>query len=106
MNTNQPSLFDRLPVNRNTTISGKRHTSRVAAERALPKSGTKRAIIFEFIERFNGLTADELQAMTEISPNTINPTIRGLVIDGWLIDSGETRLTRTQSPAIVWKVQR
>lgn len=101
----QPTLFDRPPVNRNTTISGKRHTSRVAAERALPKSGTKRAIIFEYIERFKGLTADELQAMTGISPNTINPTIRGLFLDGWLIDSGETRLTRTESPAIVWKVQ-
>jgi predicted transcriptional regulator len=49
-----------------------------------------------------GLTADEVNEATGISPNTINPTIRGLVLDGWLEDSGKRRVTRSGNEAIVW----
>jgi hypothetical protein len=50
----------------------------------------------------DGLTADEVNEATNISPNTINPTIRGLVLDGWLEDSGKRRVTRSGNDAIVW----
>lgn len=105
MQTDQPTLFDRLPLERNTVITGKRHTSREAAAKALQTSGTKRAQIWRLIAQHNGLTADEIQQMTNISPNTINPTIRGLVKDEWLTDSFQVRQTRTGCDAIVWVVQ-
>ena len=52
--------------------------------------------------RSEGLTADEVNELTGISPNTINPTIRGLVLDGWLQDTGIRRTTRAGNEAIVW----
>lgn len=81
---------------------GKQETSRKAAERALPKSGTKRHAIWSLIKGRDGLTADQINAMTGISPNTINPTIRGLVLDGWVGDSGRREMTRSGNEAIVW----
>ena len=94
----------RPPVDRNTTISGKRETSKAAARMALPSSGTKRRQVYDLImvNMSNGMTADEIQVSTDFSPNTINPTIKGLADDGWIHDSGERRPTRTGALAIVW----
>jgi hypothetical protein len=94
----------RPSIDRNTTITGKRETSRAAAQMALPSSGTKRRTVYDLImaNMANGLTADEVQIATDFSPNTINPTIKGLADDGWIHDSGERRPTRTGALAIVW----
>jgi len=81
---------------------GPQETSRKAAERALPRTGTKRHQIWLLMRDNDGLTADEVNEATNISPNTINPTIRGLVLDGWLEDSGKRRVTRSGNDAIVW----
>lgn len=88
---------------RNRVFYGPQETSRKAADRALPKTGTKRHEIWLLIQKHGGLTADEINEITGISPNTINPTIRGLVLDGWLEDCGERRNTRTGNEAIVWQ---
>lgn len=71
---------------------------------ALPSSGTKRRAVYDLImaNLSNGLTADEVQVITDFSPNTINPTIKGLADDGWIHDGGERRPTRTGALAIVW----
>lgn len=111
----QPTLFDEAkpaerPVPSNLVFYGRQETSRLAAEKALPKSGTTRARIYQLIRQSTitgsatkGSTSDELQAITGISPNTMNPTIRGLALDGHIIDSGERRLTRSGCDAIVWR---
>lgn len=95
----------RPALDRNTVAMGKQATSRAAAARALPRSGTKRAAIWELLKAHQGLTADEINAMTGISPNTINPTINSLAKDGWIADSGQRRLTRAGNEAIVWVVK-
>lgn len=81
---------------------GPQETSRKAAERALPRNGTQRHKVWVLMRDNAGLTADEVNEATGISPNTINPTIRGLVLDGWLQDSGKRRVTRSGNEAIVW----
>ena len=99
-----PSKAQRPSIDRNTTINGRRETSRAAAQMALPSSGTKRRAVYDLImaNLSNGLTADEVQVITDFSPNTINPTIKGLADDGWIHDGGERRPTRTGALAIVW----
>ena len=94
----------RPPIDRNKVFTGKQATSRAAAQMALPSSGTKRRIVYDLImaNMANGLTADEVQVATDFSPNTINPTIKGLADDGWIHDNGERRPTRTGALAIVW----
>lgn len=88
---------------RNRVFYGPQETSQKAAARALPRTGTQRHRIWELIKTTDGMTADEINAATNISPNTINPTIRGLVLDGWLEDSGQRRATRAGNEAIVWR---
>lgn len=94
----------RPAVDSNKVFMGRQATSRAAAQNALPSSGTKRRQVYDLImsNMSNGLTADEIQITTGISPNTINPTIKGLADDGWIYDSGERRATRTGNMAIVW----
>ena len=96
-------LEERPPVDSNRAFLGTQLTSREAALRAYPRTGTQRHRIWSLMTSHDGLTADEVNERTGISPNTINPTIRGLVLDGWLEDSGERRMTRAGNEAIVWR---
>ena len=92
----------RPELTRPRVFMGPQETSRKAAERALPRTGTQRHKVWVLMRDNAGLTADEVNEATGISPNTINPTIRGLVLDGWLEDSGKRRVTRSGNEAIVW----
>jgi predicted HTH transcriptional regulator len=92
----------RPELTRPRVFMGPQETSRKAAERALPRTGTQRHRIWSLMRENAGLTADEVNEATGISPNTINPTIRGLVLDNWLEDSGQRRVTRSGNEAIVW----
>lgn len=94
----------RPAVDRNKVFTNFQATSQAAAQNALPSSGTKRRQVYDLImvNMSNGMTADEVQVSTDFSPNTINPTIKGLADDGWIVDSGERRPTRTGNMAIVW----
>ena len=84
-------------------ILGRQRTSVDAALRAYPRSGSQRHRIWTLMTSRDGMTADEVNEATGISPNTINPTIRGLVLDGWLKDGGQRRMTRSGNEAIVWE---
>jgi len=94
----------RPSVDSNKVFTNRQATSQAAAQMALPSSGTKRRTVYDLImaNLANGLTADEVQVQTGFSPNSINPTIKGLADDGWIRDSGERRPTRTGALAIVW----
>ena len=97
----QPFTIDRNVV----AISRSAHpTSANAALRALPKSGSKRKRVYDFIQRVDGATDEEIEEELSISGNTVRPTRGSLVKDGFIVDSGIVRLTKAGNPAIVWRV--
>lgn len=91
-------------VRANHTIDGTQDTSRLAALRARPNSGTQRAKILDFIERRGpyGATDEEIQASLGLSPNSERPRRVELVTGGWVVDSGARRLTESGNDSIVW----
>lgn len=93
-------------VNRNVIIVAKnaQPTSAAAAIKAYPKTGTKRAQVFNAIRLFNGLTDEEIENTLNMAGNTVRPTRVSLVRDELVIDSGQTRPTRSGNEAIVWVV--
>lgn len=80
-------------------------TSLMAAERALPRSGTKRRMVYDYIERCSlyGATDDEIQTSLGLDGNTVRPTRGSLVEDGFVIDSGTTRKNKHGNECIVWR---
>ena len=80
-------------------------TSVMAAEKALPRSGTKRRMVYDFIERcgIRGATDDEIEATLGIDGNTVRPTRGGLVEDGYIINTGTTRKNKHGNECIVWR---
>lgn len=80
-------------------------TSIMAAEKALPRTGTKRRLVYDFIERcgLRGATDDEIQATLGIDGNTVRPTRGSLVDDGYIIDTGTTRKNKHGNECIVWR---
>lgn len=115
---NDPRLFDDRPVPEgdpmqavpnSRTPTGKSHkwTSHVAAAKAAPRAGTHAAIVLGFIESrgFDGATDDEVRYSEEcadIPPGNITPRRRGLVLDGFVVDSGRVRLSQRGCPSTVW----
>jgi Fic family protein len=82
-----------------------RDTSRSAAEKALPRSGTRRKEIFDLIaEREFGLTDDEIEVLTGLTHQTASATRNSLMRDGLIVASGGARTNRRGNASIVWKV--
>lgn len=67
------------------------------------KKNQYRREIFSFIQKHNNATCDEVEVGLNMRHQTASCYIRFLTQDGFLIDSGERRLTRTGRAAIVWK---
>lgn len=82
-------------------------TAQQAATRALPRSGSDRRRVYDFIvERGEtGATDDELEVALGLPHQTASARRNGLRDDGWLTDSGRKRPTRSGVDAIVWVVQ-
>ena len=99
-----PSKAQRPSIDRNTVFTGKRDTSRGAAARVLPSTGTKRRTVYDAImaNMANGMTCDEVCVQTGMLVQSATSAINGLVYDKWLRDSGMRRPTRTGALAIVW----
>jgi len=102
-------MFDRdnaRGINDNVVILSSRakRTSRQAAEKMLPRSGTMRREIFELVQRANGLTDHELEELLNGKHQTVSASRRGLVIDGFLVDSGRTRKNDVGNDCIIWEV--
>ena len=83
-------------------------TSRQAAARALPRSGSDRRRVYDLlVERGDeGATDDEIEQALNLPHQTASARRNGLRDDGWVVDSGRTRPTRTGSPAVVWVAVR
>lgn len=82
-----------------------RGTSAAAAAAALPKSGTRRRQVYDFIwdQGIHGATDDEIILGLGIGHQSVGPRRLELVEQGHIEDSGERRLTIGGNPAIVWK---
>lgn len=81
-----------------------RQTARIAALRAMPRSGTQRRRVLALIRRKGayGATDEEMQDILAMHHNSQTPRRKELEEGDWIIDSGRTRLTDSGSPAIVW----
>jgi hypothetical protein len=79
-------------------------TSRKAAEKVLPKSGTMRKAIFDAIANHGGLADFEIEALLNGKHQSISAGRRGLVIDKFIIDSGKTRRNDSGNECTVWVV--
>jgi len=84
-----------------------RDTSREAAKKAFPKSGTRRKEIFDLIaEREFGLTDDEIEFLTGYTHQSASGLRNSLMRIGLIVDSDMRRKNRRGNMSIVWKVNR
>ena len=95
-------------VQDNSVIVAKnaRATSRAAAEKIEPNSGTIRYQIYKAIKDRNGLTDFELETLLQGKHQSVSASRRSLVVDGWVVDSGITRKNSQGNDCIVWVVNR
>ena len=86
------------------TSTHSRTTSRQAAEKFLPRSGTVRKQVYDLIKQAgdNGRTDYELEGIMKGKHQTVSASRRSLVVDGWLVDSGKTRMNSQGNECIVW----
>lgn len=79
-------------------------TSRAAAKKILPRSGTQRRLVYDVIAGTNdyGATDDELELMTSLRPNSLHPRRGELADAGFIVRSGRKRKTRAGNDADVW----
>lgn len=99
-----PPISPATPVSAPGAIPGKRETSRAAAQAILPKTGTLRRKVYDFIawNRAFGATDGEIQAALDMAGSTERPRRKELEEAGWIRDSGRTRKTGSNRDAIVW----
>jgi len=79
-------------------------TSKAAAEKALPKSGTNRRAIYEAIANYGGLADFELEIILQGKHQSISAGRRSLVIDKFIEDSGKTKRNESGNECTVWVV--
>lgn len=97
--------IERPAVDRNIVVlhHDPQRTSYAAAMRVLPKTGTKRKRVYDYLLT-RSATDEEIETALGMSGNTVRPTRGSLVKDGWIKDSGITRPTRAGNDAIVWQI--
>lgn len=92
-------------VARNVAPVGNRHpsTAKVTAEAALPRAGSKRRQVYDWIVRRRGLTDDQIEYLTGWSHQSVSAARNTLLTDGLIEDSGERATTRYGNDAIIWR---
>jgi len=78
-------------------------TSKAAAKKALPRSGTMRRKIYEAILN-NSMTDFELETLFRGKHESISAGRRSLVVDGFLQDSGKVRKNSVGNECVVWQI--
>jgi hypothetical protein len=79
-------------------------TSRKAAKKILPRTGSIRREVYDLVQRNNGLTDYELEVLLQGKHQTVSASRRSLVVDGFLSDSGTTRKNEVGNDCIVWEI--
>lgn len=94
----QRSLFDDPPAQRHSP------TSVAAAEGIEPRAETLRRAVLEFLRQRGeqGATDEEIQDALAMPGNTARPRRRELQMAGLVVDSGNTRETRSGRQAVIW----
>lgn len=84
-----------------------RKTSRNAAQNILPHTGTIRRKVYDTIKSqgYYGATDFALERALAGKHQTISSLRRSLVLDGYVVDSGRTRINETGNECIVWVVK-
>ena len=78
-------------------------TSKAAAESVKPDKG-RAAVLACLRQHPNGLTDEEIQGLTGLSPSTERPRRVELWRSSAVFDSGERRKTRSGRSAVVWRI--
>lgn len=80
-------------------------TSVAAALKVLPKTGSLRRKVYEYIlnQGLRGATDQEIEKTLQIEGNTVRPTRISLVKDGYIMDTGTTRKNQHDNDCIVWR---
>lgn len=80
-------------------------TSIAAAMKVLPKTGSLRRKVYEYIlnQGLRGATDQEIEKTLQIEGNTVRPTRISLVKDGYILDTGTTRKNQHDNDCIVWR---
>ena len=96
-----------IAIDRNTVIisPSAKPTSASAAINALPKSGSKRRRVYEYLKQTGGATDEEIERALGISGNTVRPTRGSLVKDKFVYATDLERPTLAGNMAIVWKAR-
>jgi hypothetical protein len=96
----------RKPVASNSVRVGASHpdTSINAARKALPRSGTKKKIVYELIKSKGifGMCDHEIEQELNWTHQSASSSRNTLMNDLWVEDSGMRRETPQGNPAIVW----
>lgn len=85
--------------------SNAQRTSIAAAAKVLPRTGSLKRKVYEYIvgQGMRGATDQEIEKTLQIEGNTVRPTRVGLIKDGYIIDSGTTRKNHHNNDCIVWR---
>jgi transcription initiation factor IIE alpha subunit len=80
-------------------------TSIAAAEKVLPKTGSLKRKVYEYIlkQGLRGATDYEIEKTLQIEGNTVRPTRISLVKEGYIIDTGTVRKNHHNNDCIVWR---
>jgi len=80
-------------------------TSIAAAEKVLPRTGSLKRKVYEYIlsQGMRGATDQEVEKTLQIEGNTVRPSRVGLIKEGYIIDSGTTRKNHHNNDCIVWR---
>ena len=91
--------------NKVTIAHNAQRTSIAAAQKVLPKTGSLRMKVYEFIlnQGLRGATDQEIEHTLGIEGNTVRPTRISLVKDGYIMDTGTTRKNKHDNDCIVWR---
>lgn len=78
-------------------------TSHDAADKITSISGRQRRLVFELIAASEcGMTDEEMQLQSGLSPSSQRPRRVELVEGGHIVDSGARRKTKSGREAVVW----
>lgn len=94
-------------IDRNSVIVARnaQRTSIAAANNALPKTGSLRRKVYEYIlaQGLRGATDQEIENTLRLDGNTVRPTRLSLIKDGYILDTGTTRKNANGNECIVWR---
>jgi predicted ArsR family transcriptional regulator len=93
-------------VQRNTVTIARnaQRTSIAAAQRVLPRTGSIRKKIYDYLQATGGATDEQIEDALHISGNSVRPSRGSLVNDGLVYDTGREHPTKSGNMAIIWAV--